>query len=256
MNSSQAKVKILNIEFDNLTCQELLKQFQEGLLVTPNIDHLIKLQHHQGFYDCYQQASFAVCDSRIIYLLMKVLFPNSALKEQITGSDFFPAFCQHHATQKSDVRIFLLGGTEESVVRAAENINRKTNSTIVTGYYSPPFGFERSPEENAKIFSAIRDSGANTLAIGVGAPKQELWVCEHRHNIPSIKKFLAIGATIEFESGHLKRSPKWMTKLGIEWFYRMCQEPKRLAKRYLVEDLPFFLLLLKQRLGLYKNPWQ
>lgn len=256
MNPAQAKVKILNIEFDNMTCEELLQQFDEGILVTPNIDHMMKLQHHMRFYQCYQQARFAVCDSRIIFLLTKLLFPKTSLKAQITGSDFFPAFCSYHAKQDSGVRIFLLGGSTESVAIAAENINRKTNSKIVAGAYSPPFGFESSDQENAKIFAAIEASGANTLAVGVGAPKQELWICEHREAMPSITRYLAIGATIEFESGNLKRAPSWMTKLGLEWLYRMAQEPKRLGRRYLIEDVPFFLLLLKQRLGLYKNPWQ
>lgn len=256
MNPAQPKVKILNVEFDNITCQELLQKFDEGILVTPNIDHMMKLQHHERFYHCYQQARFAVCDSRIIFLLTKLMFPKTALKEQITGSDFFPAFCRYHAAKSSDVRIFLLGGSTESVAIAAQNINRKTNSNIVTGYYSPPFGFERSEQENAKIFEAIKASGANCLAVGVGAPKQELWICEHKHAMPDVKKYLAIGATIEFESGNLRRAPAWMTRLGLEWLYRMSQEPKRLGRRYLIEDVPFFLLLLKQRLGLYKNPWQ
>lgn len=256
MTTAPAKVKILNIEFDNITCQELLESFDEGILVTPNVDHLMKLQHHRRFYECYQQADFAVCDSRIIYLLTKLLHPSTSLREQITGSDFFPAFCHYHAAKSSDTRIFLLGGSTESVAIAAQNINRKTNSNIVTGYYSPPFGFEQSAEENAKIFAAIEASGANTLAVGVGAPKQELWICDNRASMPSIKRYLAIGATIEFESGNLKRSPAWMTKMGVEWLYRLGQEPKRLARRYLVEDLPFFALLLKQRLGFYKNPWQ
>lgn len=255
MNPAQAKIKILNIEFDNITCQELLEQFNQGILVTPNIDHLMKLQHHRRFYDCYQQARFAVCDSRIIYLLTKLLFPNTALREQITGSDFFPAFYRYHAAKQNDVRIFLLGGSEESVALAAQNINKKSSSNIVCGYYSPPFGFEHSEEEKSKIFAAIEVSGANTLAVGVGAPKQELWICQHQHELPGITRYLAIGATIEFESGHLKRAPTWMTRMGLEWLYRMSQEPKRLVKRYLVEDIPFFYLLLKQRLGLYKNPW-
>lgn len=256
MTSATAKIKILNIEFDNITCQELLERFDSGILVTPNIDHMVKLQRHRGFYECYQQARFAVCDSRIIYLLTKILFPGTALREQITGSDFFPAFYRYHAANNSDVRIFLLGGSEESVALAAQNINRKSHSNIVCGYYSPPFGFESNEEEKNKIIAAIEASGANTLAVGVGAPKQELWICQHQHALPTIKRFLAVGATIEFESGHLQRAPAWMTRLGLEWLYRMSQEPKRLVRRYLIEDIPFFLLLIKQRLGLYKNPWR
>lgn len=252
---TSTKVKLLNIEVDNLTIEELLQQYQQGLLVTPNIDHLIKLQKDRDFYLCYQQATYSVCDSRILYLLSRLLFPRNALRAQITGSDFFPAFCEYHARTQSGVKVFLLGGTEESVLIAKDKINHRTNSQIVVGAYSPPFGFEKSDEEASKIINLIRNSGANTLAVGVGAPKQEKWVCTHRDKMPEIIRYLAIGATIEFESGNLQRAPKWMTRMGLEWLFRLFQEPKRLAKRYLVEDMPIFFLLFKQRVGLYKNPW-
>lgn len=246
---------VLNISIDNVTVETLLARFNEGILVTPNIDHLMKLQKDQSFYDCYRQASFTVCDSRIIFLLSKILFPRNALQAQITGSDFFPAFCDYHSRKNDDTQIFLLGGTDTSVVQAKQKINTRTNSEIVTGAYSPPFGFEQSTEENQKIIDLINKSRANVLAIGVGAPKQEKWICAHRNKMPHVKMYMAIGATIEFESGNLTRAPRWMSRLGVEWLYRLGQEPKRLAKRYLLEDMPFFLLILKQRLGLYRNPW-
>lgn len=251
-----SKVKMLNVEMDNLTMDELLQRFDKGLLVTPNIDHLIKLQKDREFYLCYQQAAFTVCDSRILFLLSKILFPGTALRAQVTGSDFFPAFCDYHSRLQGDARVFLLGGTDESVEKAKNKINSRTQSNIIVGAYSPPFGFEKSTEETQKIIDLIQASGANTLAIGVGAPKQEKWVCAHREKMPHVTRFLAVGATIEFESGNLKRAPKWMTRLGLEWLFRLSQEPKRLAKRYLLEDVPIFWLLLKQKLGFYKNPWE
>ena len=249
-----AKSKILNVSFDNITQQELLGNLDHGVVVTPNIDHLMKLQKDQAFYECYQQADYTVCDSRIIFALSKLLFSKSALREQITGSDFFPAFCEHHKENET-ISIFLLGGTETSVVAAMEKINNRAEREIVAGAYSPPFGFERDEKETQIIIDRINDSGATVLAIGVGAPKQEKWLFAHKHRLPNVRIHLAIGATIEFEAGNLKRSPKWMTKCGLEWIYRLAQEPKRLAKRYLLEDMPFFALLIKQKLGMYKNPW-
>lgn len=248
-------IDILNVQIDNLTTEELLEQLDHGLLVTPNIDHLIKLQKDPAFYDCYQQASYVVCDSRIIYLLSKLLFPKRSLRAQITGSDFFPRFCAYHSEKRDGTRVFLLGGTDASVQQAAHNINTRNQNSIVVGSYSPPFGFEQSEEETSRIIERVNQSGANVLAVGVGAPKQEKWICTHRHRFTHVKIFMAIGATIEFESGNLKRAPQWMTRIGLEWLYRLGQEPGRLAKRYLVEDMPFLWLLVKQRLGLYRNPW-
>lgn len=254
-NMQPSRVQILNITLDNLTLPELLDQFEQGLLVTPNIDHLIKLQRNEEFYRCYQSAQFTVCDSRIVYILSRLLFPRAALRAQITGSDFFPAFCRYHATRPNGAKVFLLGGSPQSVVKASEMINQRSGAEVVVDCYSPPFGFERDPAETASIIAAINASGADTLAVGVGAPKQEKWICAHRQEMPGVARYLAIGATIEFESGGLKRAPRWMTNYGLEWLYRLAQEPRRLARRYLVEDLPFFWLLLKQRFGAYKNPF-
>ena len=248
------QVTILNATLDNLTLEELLARFESGFLVTPNVDHLMKLQRDAHFYQCYQGADYTVCDSRLVYLLSRLMFPGTGLRAQITGSDFFPAFCDYHGQRPDGARIFLLGGTERSVAEAAERINRRIGRDIVVGYYSPPFGFEKNAAETAGIIGRVNASGADTLAVGVGAPKQECWIAAHREQMPEVARFLAIGATIEFESGNLKRAPRWMTSMGIEWLFRLSQEPSRLSRRYLIEDMPFFWLLLKQRFGYYKNP--
>jgi N-acetylglucosaminyldiphosphoundecaprenol N-acetyl-beta-D-mannosaminyltransferase len=259
-STSVETLPLLNVRVHNLTLDDLLVRFTAGVLVTPNIDHLMKLQHHEAFYRAYQAAEWRVCDSRVIYLLQRRLFAKTPLKAQIAGSDFFPAFCRYHAADfahsgQLSARIFLLGGTDESVVQAADAINHRHQAPLVVGTYSPPFGFEKDSAETDAIIARIMASGADTLAIGVGAPKQELWLHTHRHRLVGVKRFMAIGATIEFESGRLKRAPKWMTRCGIEWAYRLNQEPKRLARRYLLEDMPFFYLFLKQRLGLYRDPF-
>ena len=247
-------VKILNCDIHNITRQELLDNLEEGVVVTPNIDHLMRLQKDEEFYKLYEMSDYRVCDSRIIFLLSKLFFPNKHLKEQITGSDFFPAFCQHH-DKNEDISIFLLGGSESSVQIAKSKINERSSRDIVLGSYSPPFGFEHSSAENQKIIDKINASKTTVIAVGVGSPKQEKWIFSNKDKLVHAKIFLAIGATIEFESGSLKRAPKWMTTCGLEWTYRMVQEPKRLIKRYLVDDIPFLWLYIKQRFNNYKNPW-
>ena len=247
-------VRILNVDFHNYTFQGLLDELEEGVIFTPNVDHLMKLQKDQSFYDIYHQADYLVCDSRIIQAVSGLVSPEK-IKEQIAGSDLFPAYCYHHRNNTSAVKVFLLGGTETSVVQAQNNINEKAGSNVVIGGYSPPFGFQNDEVENQKIIDMINASGATALAVGVGAPKQEKWIMNNTHLLPGVKVFFAIGATIDFQAGNVKRSPKWITKIGMEWFYRMMQEPGRMVKRYLIDDLPFFYLLLKQRLGTYRNPW-
>ena len=105
------------------------------------------------------------------------------------------------------------------------------------------------------IISKINESGANVLVVGVGAPKQENWIVKYREKLTSIKIFMALGATIDFEAGTVNRAPIVFQKLALEWLYRIIKEPKRLWKRYLIDDMPFFWLVLKQKLKRYENPF-
>ena len=247
-------INLLNVSVDNVTTVELLQKLEldGGVVFTPNVDHLIKLQYDRDFYEAYNSSNFRVCDSQILMYASKFL--GTPLKEKISGSDLFPAFYTYHKNNES-VKIFLLGAAEGVAIKAQEEINQKVGREIVIQAYSPSFGFEKNEEECEKIVELINRSGATVLAIGVGAPKQEKWLVKYRHKLTNIKIFLAIGATIDFEAGCKPRSPKWMSEVGIEWVYRLLSEPRRLWKRYLIEGLPFFRLIVEQKLGFYKMPF-
>ncbi|MBE9029710.1 WecB/TagA/CpsF family glycosyltransferase [filamentous cyanobacterium LEGE 11480] len=241
---SQA-VNILNVEIDNLSMQEFLGQLEQGVVFTPNVDHLMKLQHDKAFVAAYQQADYRVCDSQV--LLYAAKFLGDPIKAKISGSDLFPKFCEYHA-QNEAIKIFLMGGAEGIAAQARSRLNRRIGREIIVADLSPSFGFEKNPKECLEIVQLIRQSSANVLVVGVGAPKQEIWITKHRHMLPNIDIFLAVGAAIDFEAGNKPRSPEWMSHLGIEWMHRLLSEPQRLWKRYLIEDMPFFALLFKQKL--------
>lgn len=248
------KVNLLNVSVDNVTTLELLEKLdlEGGVVFTPNVDHLIKLQYDRDFYEAYNTSSFRVCDSQILMYASKFL--GTPLKEKISGSDLFPAFYAYHKNNEK-IKIFLLGAAEGIARQAQIKINEKVGREIVVATHSPSFGFEKNEAECEKIINLINESGANVLAIGVGAPKQEKWLVKYRHRLTSIKIFLAVGATIDFEAGHKARAPKWMSEVGIEWAYRLLSEPRRLWKRYLIEGLPFFRLIVEQKMGFYKMPF-
>ena len=111
---------------------------------------------------------------------------------------------------------------------------------------------KKNDVECQKTVDLINQSGATVLAIGVGAPKQEKWIDLYRNQLKNIRIFLPIGATIDFEAGWVNRAPKWMSEIGLEWLYRLLSEPKRLWKRYLIDSLPFFWLVLQQKLNAYQ----
>jgi exopolysaccharide biosynthesis WecB/TagA/CpsF family protein len=245
------RIKILNIEIDNLTLPELLHQLDSGVLITPNVDHLIKLQKDREFYKVYQNADWIICDSRILAKCLKFL--DTPVIEVIPGSSFFTEFYLYHKDNEN-MKIFLLGAAEGVAQKAMQNINTRVGRKIVVGAHSPSFGFENNEAECQEIIRLINATDANVLVVGVGAPKQEKWIYKYKKRLISINLFMALGATIDFEAGNVKRAPQIFQKMSLEWLYRMFQQPKRLVKRYLIDDLPVFWYIFRQKIG-YKNPF-
>lgn len=246
------KSRILNIDILSISKSELLESMNEGVLYTPNVDHLCKLQNDREFYDAYRHAEWVVCDSRILLHASKLL--KDPISEAIPGSVFFGDFYNYHKNDP-DCRIFLLGSAEGVAREAMRRINGKLGRQIIVGAHSPSFGFEKDEAECMEIIDRINASEATVLVVGVGAPKQEIWIAKYRNNMSNVKIFMALGATIDFEAGVKKRAPKILQKMCIEWLYRFLQEPKRLFRRYFIEDMKFFGILGKQMLGIYHNPW-
>lgn len=244
---------ILNIKINSISKKDLLSNLTEGVLFTPNVDHLVKLQKDEDFYNQYKKAEWIICDSNILGLAANFL--NKPFKEVIPGSSLLPMFYEYHKDNRS-TKMFLLGAKEGVALKAMENINNKTGWDIVVGAHSPSIGFELDEEECNDIIDIINNSGCNVLVVGVGAPKQEKWIMKYKSLMPHVKIFMALGATIDFEAGNIDRAPILFQKLYLEWLYRIIKEPKRLWKRYLVDDMPFFFYILKNKLGLYKNPFE
>jgi len=246
------KIKILNIDICNIACEELLSSLSTGLLLTPNVDHLVKLQKDRDFYNIYHNAEWIVCDSQIIRLFSKLL--GSPLKEAIPGSSFFPRFCDYNKDNEH-VRIFLLGAAPGVAHTAMEAINARTGREIVVGAHSPSFSIATDREESGRIVEMINATGATVLVVGLGAPKQEKWIAQYRNQLGEIELFMALGATIDFEAGNIKRAPRIIRKAGLEWLFRLAIDPKRLFKRYFVDDMAVFRYIYRQKRGLYHNPF-
>jgi N-acetylglucosaminyldiphosphoundecaprenol N-acetyl-beta-D-mannosaminyltransferase len=244
--------RILNIEVDDLTLQEFLERFDAGFVVTTNVDHLVVLQSRPDFLAVYRRADFATVDSQIVKWALGFL--GTPVKAKLSGSDLFPAFCNFHGGDPA-VTIFLLGGKDGVAETAAQRINARVGRRMVVGWRSPSMSFVTDEHEVADVIAQIEASGANVLAVGLGAPKQELWIDAHRHRLPSIRRFMAVGATLDFEAGSVQRAPAWVSEAGMEWLHRLLSEPGRLWHRYLVRDPRFLWLVLLQRFGLYRDPY-
>ncbi|MEM9155042.1 MAG: WecB/TagA/CpsF family glycosyltransferase [Cyanobacteria bacterium P01_F01_bin.33] len=247
------RVNILNIAIDNVSEREMLDRLRlGGVVYTPNVDHLMLLQRHRRFYQAYRNATYRICDSQVL-MFVAWLF-GTPLRAKLSGSDFFTKFYQHYARDES-VTIFLLGAAPGVAQAARERINAKVGREIAIAAHSPSFGFESNEAECDNIIEVINRSRATVLAVGVGAPKQELWIDKYRSRLQHVRVIFAIGATLDFEAGRKPRAPRWVSQIGLEWLFRLLSEPRRLWRRYLVDDLPFVGLIVQQMLHCYRSPW-
>ena len=182
------KIKILNVDILNITQSDLLKKLSEGVFITPNVDHLVKLQKDREFYELYKKADWIVCDSRIVTLALKFL--GTPVRETIPGSSFFTEYYFYHKNNKN-IKIFLLGAAEGVAEKAMHKINNKVGWNMVIGAHSPSFGFDKNEAECEEIVNIINQTDATVLVVGAGAPKQEKWIAQYKNRFTKVKLFMA-----------------------------------------------------------------
>lgn len=159
-----------------------------------------------------------------------------------------------HVLEKANLKrlnVFLYGSTESTLMKFKSFINTKYPNVIICGLHVDRFREASNEEDNEDIMN-INESGANIVLVGRGCPRQEHWVANHKNQINAV--MMAVGAAFDFHAGNLKQAPNWMQKNGLEWLYRLTQEPKRLARRYLVTNTLFIFKFLKHKI-LLRRPY-
>ena len=246
------KVPLLNAFVHDVTMDEVVRDFNEGLMLTLHVDMIMKLQQDPEFYEIFKKFDLITCDSQIMYFATK--FMGTPVKERVSGSDYFPKFYMHHK-DNPDVTVFMCGGKPGIADIAAEKINAKVGREFICGTYAPSFDYDQKPEEIEHMIDLINASGATVLLVGLGGGRQEKFIINHRDRLPNVKLFLPLGGTIDYEAGTFKRPPAWITEAGFEWLYRLVKEPKQRWHRYIVHEPPFLWKILLQRFGLYRDPF-
>lgn len=241
------RINFMNTEIDNLTMNETLIEIDKlirlnecAYVVTPNVDHIVQLERDEELKRVYENASLILADGKPLIWISK--FYKTPIKEKISGSDLFPKVCDLAA--KKGFTMYLLGAAEGVAAKAAKNLMQKYKGLNIVGTYSPPFGFEKDKKELDKIKEQIQKVHPDILIVGLGCPKQEKFMYHHCKEL-GVPISFGLGASIDFEAGNIKRAPKWMSEHGLEWLYRIIQDPKRLAKRYLVDDMKIFSLAIR-----------
>ncbi|WP_299819388.1 WecB/TagA/CpsF family glycosyltransferase [uncultured Jannaschia sp.] len=246
------EVKMLNAHVHDVSMDELVRDFDEGLLLTLHVDMAMKLQKDPDFHAILSEFDVITCDSQIMYFATKFL--GTPVRERVSGSDYFPRFYMHHRDNPA-MTLFMLGGKPGVADAAAKNINAKVGRDFVVGTYAPSFDFESDPAEIDAMIDAVNASGATALLVGLGGGRQEKFIIRYRDRMPGVKLWLPLGGTIDYESGSFARPPKWITEGGFEWLYRLLKEPRARFHRYVIHEPPFLWAVLKQKLGLYRDPF-
>lgn len=242
--SLTSKVDILGISLDNWKQAEFIEHLNSGIVFTPNVDHVMQLRRDAEYRQAYSIADYKLCNSQVLLMASRLL--GDPIQEKILSSEIFSEFCEHHQ-HNDDISLFLVGEGYIPTV-AAEKINQKANRELVVGHYTPPSNFQGTEIECERMIRQINSSDANTLVLGLQSPIQEKWVYQYQDRLKNIKIIFALGDGLAIEAGIEPRAPKSMSDCGIEWFFRLMHNPQNLWKRYLVDDVPFLWLLVKEKM--------
>jgi N-acetylglucosaminyldiphosphoundecaprenol N-acetyl-beta-D-mannosaminyltransferase len=234
---------ILGVKVDDFTKEEILAKIDEFLvssgqyyIITPNPEIVLKAQKDPDFQDILNYADLAIADG-VGLILASILFYGwkKRIKNRVRGIDLVEWLCQ--TKQSSPIKFFLLGGQGQIVQLATDKLKEKYPGITIAGAFSGPQinyqGRPTSDEEetiNKQAIEQINQAQPQILLVAFGAPKQEKWIYNYLAQIPSAKVAIGVGGTFDFLAGKIKRAPKIWQNLGLEWLWRLIQEPKRLSR--------------------------
>jgi N-acetylglucosaminyldiphosphoundecaprenol N-acetyl-beta-D-mannosaminyltransferase len=241
---SRSLVRIGGVDFDNVTMDEALERIGElielrrpALVVTPNVDHVVRVQHDPQYAAIVRRADLVLPDGQPLVWLSRLL--GEPLKERVAGSDLFPRLCGYAAER--GWRVFLLGGAPGAAERARDVLVRRHPALQVVGTHCPPIGFDTDPAECERTLASVVAVRPQLVFVGLGSPKQERWIVRNMLRYqPAVS--IGVGISFSFVAGDVKRAPRWMQRRGLEWLHRVYQEPRRLAGRYFLRGWRFLPL--------------
>ena len=210
-----------------------------GAVFTPNVDHVVLAERDEALRRAYADADLSLADGMPIVWASHLL--GVPVPEKISGSDFVPRLLER--AEVSGWRVFLLGGRAGVAEKAAERLRSSRPGLAVVGTAAPLIDMTQPKAARERVIEEVRAAAPDVVLVAFGAPKQELWIHEAARALrPAV--LLGVGASIDFLAGTERRAPRWISAVGLEWFYRLVREPRRLWRRYLVRDPRFLGILL------------
>ena len=243
------KQPLLNTYVNNVDMCEAIQAIEnmidgnkKSYVVAINVDVVIKIEKDTYLKQITDNADMVLVDGKPLVWIAK--WYKKPVRAKISGSDLVPLLCEKAA--KKGYSIFIIGGKEGVADRAKENLEKSISGINIVGTYAPPLGFEKDEVERQRINQMISKVCPDLLIVCLGCPKQEMWIYENYQKYDA-KVSICAGATVDFLAGSVSRAPKWMSEHGFEWFYRFMMEPKRMFKRYFIDDIKVFKIIRKYR---------
>jgi N-acetylglucosaminyldiphosphoundecaprenol N-acetyl-beta-D-mannosaminyltransferase len=209
-------------------------------VVTPNAQHIVLLERDARLRRIYDEAALVTPDGMSLVVASNLL--GGRLKQRVAGVDLFEKLCER--AEQLHLRVFLLGGCPGSAELAAAVLKRRYSSLVIQTL-CPPMGFERDEEQLNQIRATILAASPHLLFAALGAPKQEYWVYDWGTTL-GVPVCVGVGGSFEMVAGVVPRAPEWVQRLGMEWLFRLLQEPRRLWRRYLIGNTQFIGIVLAQ----------
>lgn len=241
------KQPLLNTYVNNVNMDEAIQAIEDMIasekksyIVAINVDVVMKIENDSYLKEITDEADMVLVDGKPLEWIAK--WHKRPIKAKISGSDLVPILCKRAA--EKGYSVFIIGGKDGIADKAKQNLERDLPEIKIVGTYAPPFGFEKDEKELNKINEMITVAHPDILIACFGCPKQEKWIYENYQKYVA-KVSICAGATVDFLAGNVTRAPKWMSDNGLEWFYRFLQEPKRMFKRYFVDDFKILGLIRK-----------
>jgi N-acetylglucosaminyldiphosphoundecaprenol N-acetyl-beta-D-mannosaminyltransferase len=211
------------------------------LVVTANVDHLVTLERDAEFARAYATADLRVADGAPLLALARLL--GTPLPARVTGVDLTWALLA--AAEAHGFSVYLLGGADGVLTDAVHRIETHFPRLTVSGASSGRLDLDGVTDDERVVLAELEARRPDLLLLFLGAPKQEKWFCRRREGLPPLVA-LGLGGTVEFLAGHKRRAPRYVQSVGGEWLWRLAQDPRRLARRYLVRDPRFLWCALRQ----------
>lgn len=238
-------ITMMGCRVDNLSMEETLGRIEQFIRsglphqhVVVNVDKLVKASRDAELRQIINDCALVNADGMPVVWASRLL--GKPLKERVAGVDLFEALMERAGAK--GWRVFLLGAREEVVKKVAETYQRKYPRLVLAGYHN---GYWKDEAQEAEVARQIRDSRPDLLFVAISSPKKEQFLGRYQAEM-KIPFAMGVGGTFDVAIGRVKRAPLWMQKYGLEWFFRFLQEPRRMFRRYFIDDMAFIWLFIKE----------